>query len=164
VTGIYLDYNASTPIDPEVAEAMRPPLVESFGNPSSNHWASRSAKDKLETAQAAVAALLGCEADEIVFTSGGSEANNLALTGLFYPRGDRPRTLSRRKSNAHQSSSPAGSLKGLVLASPIFPSTLMASPIPMMSARRLAAIPFSLERFPRGLNRLGFPNRRKSDS
>ena len=89
MTGIYLDYNASTPIDPEVAEAMRPPPVESFGNPSSNHWASRNAKDKLETARAAVAALLGCEADEIVFASGGSEANNLALTGLFYERGDR---------------------------------------------------------------------------
>jgi len=89
MTGICLDYNASTPIDPEVAEAMRPPLVESFGNPSSNHWASRNAKDKLETARTAVAALLGCEADEIVFTSGGSEANNLALTGLFYARGDR---------------------------------------------------------------------------
>ena len=89
MAGIYLDYNASTPIDPEVAEAMRPPLVESFGNPSSNHWASRNAKDKLETARAAVAALLGCEADEIVFTSGSSEANSLALKGLFYARGDR---------------------------------------------------------------------------
>ena len=89
MTGIYLDYNASTPIDPEVAEAMRPPLVESFGNPSSNHWASRNAKDKLETARAAMAALLGCEADEIVFTSGGNEANNLALKGLFNARGDR---------------------------------------------------------------------------
>ena len=119
-------------------EAMRPPLVESFGNPSSNHWASRNAKDKLETARAAVAALLGCEADEIVFTSGGSEANSLALTGLFNARSDR---------SAHivaSPSSPAGSSKGLVLASPIFSSTLKASSIPMMSARRLAAIPFSL--------------------
>lgn len=114
MTGIRLDYNASTPIDPEVAEAMRPPLVEFFGNPSSNHWASRNAKDKLETARTAVAALLGCEADEIVFTSGGSEANNLALTGLFYARGDRSAHIVHvAKSNTHQSSSPAGFLERL---------------------------------------------------
>ena len=90
MTGIYLDYNASTPIDPAVAQARRPLLVESFGNPSSNHWASLDAKAALETARINVAALLGCEADEIVFTSGGSEANNLALKGLFYARGDGP--------------------------------------------------------------------------
>ena len=69
---------------------MRPLLVEFFGNPSSNHWASLDAKATLETARIDVAALLGCEADEIVFTSGGSEANNLALKGLFYARGDGP--------------------------------------------------------------------------
>jgi cysteine desulfurase len=87
MSAIYLDYNASTPIDPAVREVMRPLLEEAYGNPSSGHWASASAKAALETARAQVAALLGCEADEIVFTSGGSEANNLALKGAFFARG-----------------------------------------------------------------------------
>ena len=81
---IYLDYNASTPIDPAVAAAMRPFLEEHFGNPSSGHWASTGAKEALETARSQVAALLGCQNDEILFTSGGSEANNLALKGVFF--------------------------------------------------------------------------------
>jgi cysteine desulfurase len=79
---IYLDYNASTPIDPAVAAAMRPFLEDHFGNPSSGHWASAGAKAALETARAQVAAMLGAKQDEIVFTSGGSEANNLALKGV----------------------------------------------------------------------------------
>ncbi|SMF26771.1 cysteine desulfurase [Tistlia consotensis] len=81
---IYLDHNASTPIDPKVAAAMRPYLEEAFGNPSSGHWASLPAKDALERARGKVAAMLGCRSDEIVFTSGGSEANNLALKGTFF--------------------------------------------------------------------------------
>lgn len=86
---IYLDYNASTPIDSLVAEAMRQFLVEHFGNPSSGHWASTGAKTALETARSQVAALLGCHDDEVVFTSGGSEANNLALKGTFYKLRDK---------------------------------------------------------------------------
>jgi cysteine desulfurase len=88
---IYLDYNASTPIDPEVATAMRPFLEDHFGNPSSGHWAATGAKAAIERARGQVAALLGCEAGEIVFTSGGSEANNLALKGVAWAlraRGD----------------------------------------------------------------------------
>ncbi len=81
---IYLDYNASTPIDPAVGAAMRPFLDEHFGNPSSGHWASIGAKAALETSRGQVAALLGCHNDEIVFTSGGSEANNLALKGVSF--------------------------------------------------------------------------------
>jgi cysteine desulfurase len=84
MTPIYLDYNASTPIDPAVAAAMRPFLDAAFGNPSSGHWASAPAKAALENARSQVAALLGADADEIVFTSGGSEANNLALKGTFF--------------------------------------------------------------------------------
>ncbi len=87
---IYLDYNASTPIDPAVVAVMRSLLEEGYGNPSSGHWASAPAKAALDEARSRVAALLGCAAAEIVFTSGGSEANNLALKGLFYQRGDRP--------------------------------------------------------------------------
>jgi len=80
---VYLDYNASTPIDPTVAAAMRPFLEGNYGNPSSGHWASIEAKAALEVARGQVAALLTCHDDEIVFTSGGSEANNLALKGVF---------------------------------------------------------------------------------
>src|SRR5262249_42812513 len=88
---IYLDYNASTPIDRTVAAAMRPFLEAGFGNPSSGHWASVPAKDALNAARGQIAALLGCARDEVVFTSGGSEANNLALKGVFFAlkhRGD----------------------------------------------------------------------------
>ena len=87
---IYLDYNASTPIDPLVASAMQPLLKEWYGNPSSGHWASVPAKVALENARVKVAVLLGCASDEIVFTSGGTEANNLALKGLFFRRCGRP--------------------------------------------------------------------------
>src|SRR6266536_1367974 len=81
---IYFDYNASTPIAPAVAAAMRPLLDEAFGNPSSGHWAAEPARIALEDARRRVAALLGCAPDEIVFTSGGSEANNLAIKGTFF--------------------------------------------------------------------------------
>jgi cysteine desulfurase len=81
---IYLDYNASTPIDPAVAAAMTPFLQDHYGNPPSGHWAATTAKAALETARGQVAALLGCHNDEIVFTSGGSEANNLVLKGVFF--------------------------------------------------------------------------------
>jgi cysteine desulfurase len=86
---IYLDYNASTPIDPVVAAAMRPLLEGTFGNPSSDHWAGTPAKTALENARLDVAGLLGCAADEVIFTSGGSEANNLALKGAFFALKDK---------------------------------------------------------------------------
>jgi len=86
---VYLDHNASTPIDPVVAAAMRPFLEDHYGNPSSGHWAATTAKTALEAARGQVAALLGCQNDEIVFTSGGSEANNLALKGVFFPLRDK---------------------------------------------------------------------------
>lgn len=81
---IYLDYNASTPIAPEVADAMRPFLNEHYGNPSSPHWAGALAKQAVEKARSQVAALLGCSPPEIVFTSGGTEANNHAIKGAFF--------------------------------------------------------------------------------
>ncbi len=86
---IYLDYNASTPIDPAVAAAMRPFLEDHYGNPSSGHWAATAAKAGIEAARGQVATLLGCQNDEIVFTSGGSEANNLALKGIFFALRDK---------------------------------------------------------------------------
>ena len=81
---IYLDFNASTPIAPEVAKAMRPFLAGRFGNPSSQHWAGAAAKTAVEDARTKVATLLGAAAEEIVFTSGGSESNNHALKGVFF--------------------------------------------------------------------------------
>ena len=86
---IYLDYNASTPIAPEVAAAMRPFLDEAYGNPSSAHWAGKPARDAVETARSQIADLLGCAPDEVVFTSGGSEANNHALKGVAFARRDK---------------------------------------------------------------------------
>jgi len=86
---IYLDYNASTPIDPAVAAAMRPFLEGHYGNPSSGHWAATTAKAALESSRDQVAGLLGCHDDEVVFTSGGSEANNLALKGTFFALRDK---------------------------------------------------------------------------
>src|SRR5262245_45875370 len=81
---IYLDYNASTPIDPAVISAMRPFLHDHFGNPPSGHWAASRARSALEEARSQVAGLLGVENGEIIFTSGGSEANNLALKGVAW--------------------------------------------------------------------------------
>jgi cysteine desulfurase len=78
---IYLDYNATTPVLPEVLEAMLPYLRDHFGNPSSAHARGRAGREAVEASRAKVAALLGCEADEIVFTSGGTESNNLAILG-----------------------------------------------------------------------------------
>jgi len=78
---IYLDYNATTPVDPEVAAAMQPFMTEIYGNPSSTHWYGRQTKQAIETARRQVAGLLNCHADELIFTSGGSESNNYAIKG-----------------------------------------------------------------------------------
>src|SRR5580700_7351761 len=79
---IYLDNNATTPILPEVFEAMRPYFSEHFGNASSIHHHGQQTRSAVEDARESVAALLGCRASEIVFTSGGTEADNLAIAGL----------------------------------------------------------------------------------
>lgn len=80
---IYLDNNATTPILGEVVDAMVPYLRDHFGNPSSGHALGRRASRGVEEARAQVAGLIGCEVDEIVFTSGGTEANNLAIRGVM---------------------------------------------------------------------------------
>jgi cysteine desulfurase len=81
---IYLDYNASTPLAPEVVEAMRPLLNDYYGNPSALHWAGKPVKAVLHKAREQVAGLINCSPGEIIFTSGGSEANNLALKGYYF--------------------------------------------------------------------------------
>jgi len=86
MSAIYLDYNATTPIDPKVAEAIRPCLMPGlagiFGNPSSSHEYGRKAHAAVDEARAQVARLLGCRPEEVVFTGGGSEADNLAIKGV----------------------------------------------------------------------------------
>lgn len=79
---IYLDYNATTPIAPAVQEAVLPFLAEHFGNPSSHHAIGRAAQEAMDDARHQIATLLGVDRDEIVFTSGGTESNNLALLGM----------------------------------------------------------------------------------
>ncbi|WP_432945730.1 cysteine desulfurase family protein [Kribbella sp. CA-253562] len=79
---IYLDYNATTPVDPRVVDAMLPHLITGFGNPSSSYSYGTDAKEGLATARTQVATLIGARPDEIVFTGSGSEANLLALRGV----------------------------------------------------------------------------------
>ena len=79
---IYLDYNATTPVAPEVADAMQPFLRGMFGNPSSSHWYGRRAHEAVERARGDVATLIGARPAEIVFTGCATEANNLALRGV----------------------------------------------------------------------------------
>jgi cysteine desulfurase len=117
---IYLDHNATTPLLPEAADAMRPWLDGRFGNPASAHWAGRHARQALESARERVADLLGAFPDEVVFTSGATESNNLALFGL------------------------AGDPPGHVLAGPV-EHPCVAEPI-----RRLADAGFAVEYLPVG--------------
>jgi cysteine desulfurase len=83
---IYLDHNATTPIAPEVREAMRPYLEREFGNPSSAHAYGAAAKEAVEQSRAQLAALLGCGPADVVFTASGSEADNLAIKGAALAR------------------------------------------------------------------------------
>ncbi|MFQ3593145.1 MAG: cysteine desulfurase family protein [Gemmataceae bacterium] len=83
---IYLDYNATTPLDPVVIEAMLPWLREGYGNPSSSHALGRAAHAAVERGRAELAGLLNAQPDEIVFTGGGSEASNHAIKGAFFAR------------------------------------------------------------------------------
>ena len=79
---IYLDYNATTPIDPRVAKAMLPYINEHFGNPSSSHIYGIITRQAVDKARRQVAGMLGCDIEELIFTSGGSESNNYAIKGV----------------------------------------------------------------------------------
>src|SRR5437899_6023620 len=89
---IYLDYNATTPVDPVVVEAMLPYLSTYFGNPSSTHHYGHIAHQAVDNARQQVAGLLHCSPNEIIFTAGGSESDNLAIRGV---------ALGRRASGNH---------------------------------------------------------------
>ncbi|WP_338486127.1 cysteine desulfurase family protein [Streptomyces sp. SCSIO 75703] len=93
---VYLDHNATTPVDPRVAAAMEPYLTGHFGNPSSGHHYGEAPRRALAGARARVAALVGARAGEVVFTGSGSEANLLALRGTVLASGrDRPRVVTQ---------------------------------------------------------------------
>src|SRR5438093_12114854 len=81
---IYLDHAATTPLAPEALEAMSPFLGEEFGNPSSIYGLARGARRAIDDARDSVADLLGCRSGEVVFTSGGTEADNLAVKGVAW--------------------------------------------------------------------------------
>lgn len=81
---IYLDHNATTPCAPEVVAAMQAVLRSKFGNPSSLHWAGKPARAAVDQARNQLAAMLRCQPSEVVFTSGGTEANNHAIKGVFF--------------------------------------------------------------------------------
>jgi cysteine desulfurase len=115
---IYLDNNATTPLLPAVWEAMRPYLTDAYGNPASAHRVGRRARQGLEDARERTAALLGADPDEVVFTSGATEANNLALFGL------------------------AGEPPGHLIASPI------EHPCVIEPVRRLAQLGFAVDWLP----------------
>ncbi|GAA3646185.1 hypothetical protein GCM10022267_36090 [Lentzea roselyniae] len=93
---IYLDHNATTPIDPAVTESMLPCLTAEFGNPSSTHHYGRGSRGALDHARGQVAALLGTTAERIVFTGSGSEADNLAVRGTVLASGvERPHVITQ---------------------------------------------------------------------
>ena len=81
---IYLDYSATTPVDSRVLEAMNPYFSASFGNPSSVHRFGQIAESAIDSARETVSRVLNCKPDEIIFTSCGSESDNLAIRGAAY--------------------------------------------------------------------------------
>src|SRR4051812_8623214 len=98
---IYLDYNATTPLAPEAFAAMRPYLEQHFGNASSIHAAGREARAALDDARDRLARLLGAKPHEIVFTGGGTEADNLAVLGLARQHADRGRHVITSAAEHH---------------------------------------------------------------
>ena len=116
---IYLDHNATTPVAPEVLDAMLPYLRDQYGNPSSDHPAGRAAARAVAAARARVAALIGADPDEIIFTSGGTESNNLAIRGTGVADPTRGRCLpgrSRRSRPGGLTGPSSGELVSVLLA------------------------------------------------
>ncbi len=86
----YLDHNATTPVRPEVVEAMLPYITEKYGNASSVHWFGQVAKNALELSRDKIANFIGANPEEIFFTGCGTESNNIALTGYLAQYQNRP--------------------------------------------------------------------------
>ncbi|MGB9719859.1 MAG: cysteine desulfurase NifS [bacterium] len=98
---IYLDYAATTPLHPDVLEAMKPYFFEKFANPSSLHTSGLEAKDAIEKARKKIADMLGASSDEIVFTSGGSESDNMAIKGVAYAMAEKGNHIITAKTEHH---------------------------------------------------------------
>ena len=94
ISSVYLDHNATTPVDPQVLDAMLPYLQSEFGNPSSSYALGRRARDAIKTARAQIAALIGALPGEIIFTSGGTEASNVAIRNGARINGARRRIVT----------------------------------------------------------------------
>ena len=90
---VYFDYNATTPLDPAVRQAMLPFLDQIWGNPSSVHQVGRQARAHLDEARERTARVLGCKPSEIIFTGGGTESVNLALFGIAHLLGSKGRHI-----------------------------------------------------------------------
>ena len=105
---IYLDYNATTPVAPSVQEAMLPFFAEHYGNPSSHHALGRACHEAIDDARSQVAALLGADGDEIIFTSCATESSNLAIKGAAFhlARGSTGTSLFHRSNIRQRSSLP----------------------------------------------------------
>src|SRR5213078_884017 len=113
---VYLDHSATTPVDPRVVEAMLPYLTERFGNASSVHAFGQEARAAVDRARREVAALIGARANEIVFVSGGTEANNLAIRGITDASLSRPSLSnggSSRKGHVITSTIEHSSVRGI---------------------------------------------------
>lgn len=93
---IYLDYNATTPVAPSVVEAMQSFLAGHYGNPSSSHALGRAAAEAVEDARSKISLFLGCDRDEVIFTSGGTESNNFAIKGIMLRGAQIAKTQSAR--------------------------------------------------------------------
>ena len=113
--GIYLDCNATTPVHPEVAEAVMPFLHGEYGNPSAPYAAGRAARERIEAARAQTARLIGAAPDEIIFTSGGTEAINLAIQGACAAQGKSP-PAARQPPHHHQRRRASGRAGDLPMA------------------------------------------------
>lgn len=90
---VYLDHNATTPVHPEVRKSIEPYLNDQFGNPSSIHWAGRDVRKGVEDARQEIASFFGCQPLEVVFTSSGTESDNLAVKGIAYRKGNAGRHI-----------------------------------------------------------------------
>lgn len=143
----YLDHNATTPVDPRVVEAMLPYLAGPYGNPSSLHRYGRLSRDAVERARAQVARLIGAQPGEIVWTSGGTEANNLALKGLcsgvpsgrvLYGATEHPAVMEAAESlstRGWEVQAVAVDCRGLI-DGPAFGAQLAAGPLRLVSLMR----------------------------
>src|SRR5216117_2074424 len=131
---VYLDHAATTPVDPEVAEAMSRVLHDTHGNPSSIYAEGRAARAAVDRARDEVAAAISAEPSEIVFTSGGTEADNLALRGALKARRDERDGLVT--STTRSSTQRATSSGTRTSASTSSESIAMASSTPRRSATR----------------------------